>query len=426
MLQEVHDDIKKSSAIPSWSGFIYQGKVALYHCLRQINSDNADFSYLKVETLDDFVTYNKDEVALSLHQVKASKKSTWASHQSALAQAAGVDSYNCNSHTERWFHVALALDDYSPYVLDDGRNKKEVNFYNYHDGNHFAGVKNIDELLKYQVHDYLTKNGKNNTDSTIQLKIDRLHSLLASRVNLAHHRSHHQGLTKFQSAESVPIKRSEILECLDLELADEQDESSVLFNFRKNIIDTASALIEWHQEQRNESESYFDEVCACRHAVACMDNEQLKQLYFSKSPNLKKVDSRGFSEETATNYISIVADLTGLVLLNDLKSLPHYYCQSLGSYLPTVITLRAFNKGKSLEDILNNIDGMRTNPIIQYILYEYDNLIVNMADKDFRLHEQFSLAGRVTEIKNQSDRITKMKNIRFISIDGVKDELNKH
>ena len=31
------------SAISTWSGFVYQGKVALYHCLKLINEGDTEF-----------------------------------------------------------------------------------------------------------------------------------------------------------------------------------------------------------------------------------------------------------------------------------------------------------------------------------------------------------------------------------------------
>ena len=33
------------SAISTWSGFVYQGKVALYHCLKLINEGYSDSNY---------------------------------------------------------------------------------------------------------------------------------------------------------------------------------------------------------------------------------------------------------------------------------------------------------------------------------------------------------------------------------------------
>ena len=70
------------SAIPSWSGYIYQGKVAIYEALRvikkELNTDiNFDFSMysLEVEWQEDF-SIKIDTDYKSIHQVKAYAEGT--------------------------------------------------------------------------------------------------------------------------------------------------------------------------------------------------------------------------------------------------------------------------------------------------------------------------------------------------------------
>ncbi|HFQ6221182.1 TPA: dsDNA nuclease domain-containing protein, partial [Pseudomonas aeruginosa] len=62
------------SAISSWSGFVYQGKVALYHCLKLITEGEREFE-LQLDSTDDFAIY-KDGKLFSAHQVKAKVGST--------------------------------------------------------------------------------------------------------------------------------------------------------------------------------------------------------------------------------------------------------------------------------------------------------------------------------------------------------------
>jgi len=77
MAKEAH------SAVPSWSGYVYQGKIALYHVLRIIQekyaSDSSfDFSNysLEVEWQEDF-SIKEGEKYLSIHQVKAYQNGTY-------------------------------------------------------------------------------------------------------------------------------------------------------------------------------------------------------------------------------------------------------------------------------------------------------------------------------------------------------------
>lgn len=76
-------------ASPSWSGFNYQGKVALYYALGLINkgAPDADFSMfsLLLESTEDF-EITKNDVSISIHQVKAYNKSTFEKYSNALIE----------------------------------------------------------------------------------------------------------------------------------------------------------------------------------------------------------------------------------------------------------------------------------------------------------------------------------------------------
>lgn len=76
-----------ADASPSWSGFNYQGKAALYHALKLINAEpvGADFSNysLMLESIEDFEIH-KNGVPVSLHQVKAYNSSSYGKYSDAL------------------------------------------------------------------------------------------------------------------------------------------------------------------------------------------------------------------------------------------------------------------------------------------------------------------------------------------------------
>jgi hypothetical protein len=74
-------------ASPSWSGFNYQGKVALYHALTLINAKpiDHDFSttHLMLEANEDFEIIIADS-PISFHQVKAYNSNTFSEYSDAL------------------------------------------------------------------------------------------------------------------------------------------------------------------------------------------------------------------------------------------------------------------------------------------------------------------------------------------------------
>ena len=62
------------SAISSWGGFVYQGKVALYHCLKLLTAKSfqqriIDNFELQLDSTDDFAIYCDGKV-ISTHQGK--------------------------------------------------------------------------------------------------------------------------------------------------------------------------------------------------------------------------------------------------------------------------------------------------------------------------------------------------------------------
>ncbi|EMP2577409.1 hypothetical protein RGJ22_004290 [Serratia marcescens] len=74
-------------ASPSWSGFNYQGKVALYYALKLINAEPVDTDLsnysLMLESTEDFeIRHNEDPI--SFHQVKAYNSSSYSEYSDAL------------------------------------------------------------------------------------------------------------------------------------------------------------------------------------------------------------------------------------------------------------------------------------------------------------------------------------------------------
>lgn len=76
-------------ASPSWSGFNYQGKVALYHTLKIINEHPVDTDHsgrnLMLENIEDFEILNAG-VYQSLHQVKAYNSASYSNYSNALLE----------------------------------------------------------------------------------------------------------------------------------------------------------------------------------------------------------------------------------------------------------------------------------------------------------------------------------------------------
>lgn len=412
--------IRNSSAIASWSGFVYQGKIALYHCIQLLIDRNSQADHIKVESLDDFVVYDSKGNALSLHQVKARADTKRSAYEPALIQAAGVVAYCINSNTKRWFHVACELDDFSPYTTDT-IEQSQVEFYCYQDGKKYLNLSQVDSKLEQLVSDYLAKYKQNSSALLIRHKLGLLCTLMDTKVISAHAKIHDDGELKFDAANKTPISLVEIEECLTSEVLDESDEGVVLNRFRRTILERTDKLIDSNNAS---SQLSIKDVLACRNAIALMDLATLKRLYYSKKPNLDSITIQGFSYDSVESYMEIIALLEKLVTLKDL---PHYHQPQFGTYLPTAIQLKKINEQLSLSDIQNNVEALRENSVVQDVLYEYNNLIVEMNHSAFPLSEASKLTGKFIDVADEAvsqGRLTKIHNVRFISPKDAQEELS--
>ncbi|TCN18944.1 ABC-three component system protein [Mesobacillus foraminis] len=86
------DENDAHSAIPTWSGFVYQGKASIYwvlSLLNQIDIGQAEEYSLRIEHLEDFGINYKGH-PLTIHQVKAYQdKSTFGNYKKAVLELMG-------------------------------------------------------------------------------------------------------------------------------------------------------------------------------------------------------------------------------------------------------------------------------------------------------------------------------------------------
>lgn len=94
------------TAISSWSGFVYQGKVAIYHVLQEIDNDGYT---LQLDSLDDFAILDGLGQIISMHQVKAKKSNNFSVYKEAFEKLQdGGSVVSCNN---LFFHLAQAIGD---------------------------------------------------------------------------------------------------------------------------------------------------------------------------------------------------------------------------------------------------------------------------------------------------------------------------
>ncbi len=84
-------------AVPTWSGYNYQGKIAIYHAIKKINEfkqNNYDIEVIKnhkleIEYFEDFAIIDENDKYISVHQVKAG------------------DSFSSYDEIKKWFDKSI-------------------------------------------------------------------------------------------------------------------------------------------------------------------------------------------------------------------------------------------------------------------------------------------------------------------------------
>jgi len=116
------------TAITSWSGFVYQGKVAVLHCIKLLTSNNqVNGLYLQLDSVEDFAIINNG-VFQSVHQVKAKIADTFGSYAEDFGKLKNKAlKENC---TNAFFHTSVLLRDennelpnYAPAKMYEYNNK---------------------------------------------------------------------------------------------------------------------------------------------------------------------------------------------------------------------------------------------------------------------------------------------------------------
>ncbi|WP_259642637.1 ABC-three component system protein [Pseudomonas savastanoi] len=174
------------SAISTWSGFVYQGKVALYHCLKLINQGDCNFQ-LQLDSTDDFAIYKNNEL-ISAHQVKAKIGDYRSNYKDALKKSAAIE-LDRIAGTKRYFHISQPINDNSDYV---DANHERVEFYAYGDLCH-CELDKIEELTKQVIKEIYTRQAVVYDDSLVDSNYCLLSDKISSQALVIHAKIQNEG-----------------------------------------------------------------------------------------------------------------------------------------------------------------------------------------------------------------------------------------
>lgn len=147
-----------NDAIPTWSGFNYQGKVMLFYILKLINEINKEKDErvysVNLEEIEDFSILCDSEY-VSFHQVKAWLSTTkWSSYSAAMDKLLKHRNTSLNPTAKCYLMVAREVDDW----------EESSNIYNgsielYKHESKIVGVCDVKGLIFQEIKKYLVEQG---------------------------------------------------------------------------------------------------------------------------------------------------------------------------------------------------------------------------------------------------------------------------
>ncbi|HTO16524.1 MAG TPA: ABC-three component system protein [Edaphocola sp.] len=228
------------TAIPTWSGFIYQGRVALYHILKQLNiktENEINELVLQIDSIEDFTILksiaNGGHTPISMHQVKAVKSALYSAYKKDFEQLEKKWTDINIQTVEAFFHLAT-------------QNKKtkaqievlhpKMKVYEYENSAESCSLNDIDVKIREQIVLVLQKYNivGHNNPATVQLLSEILEKIITNKVIFIH-ALNHGGTAIRNAAYDNPIPIQNFLNAIRTDIALVQDEVYFEDKIRNNL-----------------------------------------------------------------------------------------------------------------------------------------------------------------------------------------------
>ncbi|WP_197094491.1 MULTISPECIES: ABC-three component system protein [Burkholderia] len=405
------DENYPDSAISSWSGFVYQGKIALYHCLTLILQGCVDFE-LQLDSTDDFAIYRQGTLS-SAHQVKAKVGIYRSSYATALEKSAKIE-LDRIAGIVRYFHVSVAISDTTDHVDANG---EIVKFYSYGDDKYCA-LDGIETLTKALISKICASRSIELSDNLLDSNYCVLSERISSKAIEIHKKIQVDGDSERKAAYTNRISGESIL----------QD----ILN-RNPYDDTVYYAIELKSRLHAHLEARLEKALPDMTDVAYQRARRLyEHIRDTRADELKTLcqmmkPSERFShiqKEDIRRYADLIQKMGVEPIL---ETLPHYRDKQNKFYVPTALNL---HESEEHDECAVNIRGeMKSNDHLLKLLYEYNNLIAAMAQRTFLVDTKYTVSADLDEQETQEridSNITKTLCISIVTKQDAEARLNDH
>lgn len=361
-----------ATAITTWSGFVYQGKIALYHCLKMINQGDADFE-LQLDSSDDFAIY-KNGALTSAHQVKAKIGKYRSGYAEALEKSSAIV-FDRTKGVSRYFHVSVQLDNTDDYTAKNG---EIVQFYVY-GSNKYCGLGEIERLTKEVIRQICNSMSITISEDLLYYNYCLLSEKISSKA-MAIHRLVQDDREKANKA--AYENRITAHSLLDEILTKNPYNSTEYYS-----VDLKARLYSHLEERLDQAlPSMSDEVYARAlrlfEHIRITDASELETLCQLMKPSerfssLQKADIRRYSGLIEAMSIEPI-----------LKQFPHYLDSERRFYLPTALDLPLLDDRDGCTSEL--LGEMESNENLLKLLFEYNNLIASRSSESFIINTKYT------------------------------------
>jgi hypothetical protein len=421
--EEVH------SAISTWSGFVYQGKVALYQTLKIFNGNNDAQNYsLQLDSLEDFAILHA-EVIKSIHQVKAVKNTYYSGYESAFKQLIEKTvSYNCSVAI---FHLAKSIHDKTVAFIEAAHPPMKICMYG---TDSHCSLESIDSFIEKEIGMYYSKNFNSCIWklSPDYLKTSRhfLENIILTKVIQIHSIIHQNKKSENKAAYTETIAFNDFKSILD------QDNLNESFNPDYYLHLTKGDLNRYYQEycielddtdisedEKQKLENYIIEINDLNDSELVqlirniMPNRSFKFDSISdyKDNNIQKTEfKRGFCK-----ILHHLRFFNGTVK-NDFV----WICDEKSRSFPTVICDGEDFKNDVCRDIIKNIKN--TDLEIPYASHNLITSSINIESLHSEINNIIDVEENDPAILKNYTRITAWGKVSLIKLTDAKLKLNEN
>lgn len=405
-MSQEDDEKYPASAISSWSGFVYQGKIALYHSLKLIHDGDLEFE-LQLDSSDDFAIYKNGKLHTA-HQVKAKISKYRSGYTPALEQSTLIE-HDKIKGTTRYFHVSVQLSNTDDYK---GASGETVKFYRYGE-NYHCGLGEIEGLTKALIKKICEKQSITVSDNLINFNYCLLSEKISTKAIHNHKLNQVDGFSEKKAAYEGRINARDILEEL---LAENPYQNRDYY-----AVDLKARLQVYLEERLDQALPTMSDATYER---ARRLYEHIRDTHINELKNLCQMMKP--SEQFQVVQMNDIRRYTKLIQAISVEPifnhLPHYLDSENRFYVPTALDVDA---SEECESDMNH--EMKNNDDLLRLLFEYNHLIASRAEASFTFNKKFTNSDDFEDkqaTEKLESNITKSLCISVITQDDAEGRLN--